>query len=189
MKLKPYEQGYLDGYCGIYSIINACRLIDPNLTEEEAGILFRKIMQYVETQKKLSLVSTGGLCTKDMEKLLKEFLPKAHRIAASRPFRRSNGMSKAAFFQAIKDYLEGGKGRAVIAYVRTVAWDHWTVVRKIKQGEVICFDSAAMDRFRKDLCRVGLMRHGNTRVFIPGRTFFLWSTVKKKSGKEGRRRP
>lgn len=189
MKLEPYEQGYLDGYCGIYSIINACRLIDPKRTEEEAGILFRQIMKHVETHKKLSLVSTGGLCTKDMEKLLKELLPTAYGIAANRPFRRSNGMGKAAFFQAIKEYLEGGKGRAVIAYLITEEWDHWTVVKGFTNKEINFFDSASINRLRKDQCRIGLKKQGGLRVFVPSRAFFLWSTVKKETGKRGRRRP
>jgi hypothetical protein len=146
-------------------------------------------MRHVETHKKLSIVSTGGLCTKDMEGLLKDFIPKAYRVAAHRPFRRPGDIGKEAFLQAIKDYLEGGKGRAVIAYLITEDWDHWTVVKGITPKGITLFDSASMNRLRKDRCRIGLKEQRGLRVFVPSRAFFLWSTDRTDSGKGSRRRP
>ena len=40
--MKPYQQGYLDGLCGAYAVINAVRLVSKNLTTEEKIRAFRK---------------------------------------------------------------------------------------------------------------------------------------------------
>ena len=47
MKLKPYEQGALDSLCGIYSIVNAMRVI-RGLNNEESQELFKQIIGYLE---------------------------------------------------------------------------------------------------------------------------------------------
>lgn len=39
-KLKPFSQGDLDGLCGIYSVVNAIRLLCPEIRKEQSGELF-----------------------------------------------------------------------------------------------------------------------------------------------------
>jgi hypothetical protein len=34
-QLKPYQQGRLDGLCGVYALINALRLLCPRLDEND----------------------------------------------------------------------------------------------------------------------------------------------------------
>jgi len=187
MGLKPYIQGDLDGYCGVYSIVNASRLIHRDMTDEKAELLFRRIMIHVEQRKKLSLVSTGGICIKDMEALVKELLPKDVKITGRKPFRRSRGIRKAAFFKAIQEHLEGGKGRAVIANVRTDEWDHWTVVKSVSRKDILFFDSSSLNRLRRDRCRIGIKKQGSITMFLPRGVFFLWRIDGKGSGK-GRKR-
>lgn len=43
-KLKPFSQGDLDGLCGIYSVVNAIRLLCPETRKEQSGELFSALI-------------------------------------------------------------------------------------------------------------------------------------------------
>ena len=70
--MLPYEQGYLDGFCGIYSIINATRLVVRNMQEKEARKLFGKCMRHVEKRRSLGKVSSEGIDERDLWSILQK---------------------------------------------------------------------------------------------------------------------
>jgi hypothetical protein len=39
-RLKPYRQGRLDGLCGLYTLINALRLLCPKVDEDACERVF-----------------------------------------------------------------------------------------------------------------------------------------------------
>ena len=49
--MNPYQQGYLDGFCGVYSIVNAARII-KGWNEEQCLDLYEKILVHL-TKKKI----------------------------------------------------------------------------------------------------------------------------------------
>jgi hypothetical protein len=49
--MEPYKQGDLDGLCGIYSIINAVRLVHKGLTDDDCDELFQKAFICLERRK------------------------------------------------------------------------------------------------------------------------------------------
>ena len=44
-RLQPYQQGRLDGLCGIYSLVNAPRLLYPKLDKNACEKVFRAMIK------------------------------------------------------------------------------------------------------------------------------------------------
>lgn len=58
---RPYRQGDLDGLCGLYSTVNAVRVLCPEVDTEAAGALFATLMQGLnEAGAAAEDVVTGG---------------------------------------------------------------------------------------------------------------------------------
>ena len=51
--MDPYEQGGLDGLCGVYSIINASRIIN-SFNSKECQELFEEIIKFLDSERSLS---------------------------------------------------------------------------------------------------------------------------------------
>jgi len=47
--MKPYRQGALDGLCGVYSIINAVRIVN-GIDDEDSEDLFQAIISYLDRE-------------------------------------------------------------------------------------------------------------------------------------------
>ena len=54
MKIRPHEQGALTSLCGIYSIVNAMRVV-RGLSNEESKDLFEQIINYLEENRNLAV--------------------------------------------------------------------------------------------------------------------------------------
>ncbi len=73
MKLKPYEQGALDSLCGIYSIVNAMRVI-RGLSNEESQELFTHIIRYLEDNRNLAVTLAQGISITVMGSIFKDII-------------------------------------------------------------------------------------------------------------------
>ena len=63
-ELKPLEQGDLDNLCGLYSVINAVRLVvypDQILTQGELGRLFERGLSTLGHKRKLKMTVAYGI--------------------------------------------------------------------------------------------------------------------------------
>ena len=58
--MSPYEQGGLDGLCGVYSIINAARIVN-GFNDEVCQEIFFEIIQYLDSKTSLSKLVIHGL--------------------------------------------------------------------------------------------------------------------------------
>ena len=61
--MKSYQQGGLDSLCGIYSIVNAERIINGTTTEE-SDALFSKIISHLDQNKRLRSILASGMLLK-----------------------------------------------------------------------------------------------------------------------------
>ena len=74
-KKIPYRQGWLDGACGIYSIVNAYQtLYSTSLKEDE--FLFREILEFLDHKNILKKGFWDGLVFKNMKMVINEVFPK-----------------------------------------------------------------------------------------------------------------
>jgi len=174
MKLLPYKQGYLDSLCGIYSIVNATRLIMRNMREEEAEKLFIKCMRHVAKRKSMGKVTTDGITATDLWNILQKCVLTNYSINIERPFHRNGNISTKDYLRELREYLEAGGKRSVIISVQCgVWWDHWTVIRSITAKQISFFDSAMMKRINTARCIVNKLNKNKPYLFTPEMTFFL----------------
>jgi hypothetical protein len=169
--LSPYEQGYLDGLCGIYSIINAVRLL-AKIDEEEATCLFKSILRHVEKSKKLSHILTEGISPSDMNDLLRRIVTRRYPIDWQRPYFRTGRPSVNAFWDRIVDFMKEDTNRTVILWMEHNDWDHWSVVKSLTATKMTFFDSAGFNVIARG--RSGTAK-GTSRSYIlkPSNAFFL----------------
>ena len=66
---RIFTQGYLDGFCGVYSIINADKILNKS-SENDSQLLFNKIVSHLSHRKKLKEVLLYGINHKLMTDIL-----------------------------------------------------------------------------------------------------------------------
>ena len=174
MKLLPYEQGYLDGLCGIYSIINATRLIVKDMRKSEAMKLFGKCMRHMEKRSSLGKVSTSGINGNDLWSILQTCVLANYSINIERPFYRDGKISANSYVKELTDYFgEGGK-RSAIINIESREWEHWTAIKSITRKQIMLFDSCCLSAVNTARCAVGKKTKEKPYRFTPARTFFLY---------------
>lgn len=173
MNMLPYEQGYLDGLCGVYSIINATRLLVKTISEEKCMKLFRECLTHMEKKKSLSKVITAGISKSEVWSILKNVVMVNYSITCKNPFRGVNKMNVEDFFGEIQTFLEADEKRAVIVGFYCPDWDHWTVIRSVSPKRVSLFDSSMMKTINISRCALGKKSKGKPYKFVLKETFFL----------------
>src|SRR3954452_23277451 len=70
-RLTPYQQGRLDGQCGIYALINSLRLLCPRLDEDACERVFFALIRARTRQTASPLaVIAAGLSRRELLKLI-----------------------------------------------------------------------------------------------------------------------
>ncbi len=174
MNLLPYEQGYLDGLCGVYSVINATRLIFKGMSEEECMKLFGACMRHIETRKSLGKVSTGGVGKEDIWSILRKVVMQKYEIHVKRPFAKNGNHSTRDYFNVLHDYFNKGNKRAAIIGVLSDDWDHWTVIRSLSPKRIILFDSSMMKSININRCTIRKANKRKPYLINIQDTFFLY---------------
>jgi hypothetical protein len=172
--ILPYEQGYLDGLCGIYSIINATRLIVNDMREEEAMKLFSKCMRHVEKRKSLGKVSTEGVNEKDIWSILKKVVIVDYGVKVERPFYNAGELSVYDYFLELSEYFGKDGKRSAMICVEREDWDHWTVIRSLTMKHLKLFDSSMMKTINTSRCVTDKPTKKKPYLVNPKVTFFIY---------------
>ena len=156
---RPYQQGELDGLCGVYSVINAVRLLCPELTGSDAEYLFDRIVQSLDgAVANPTACIVGGVGLRLVRCLLKEI---AAELAAEydvtlrvrrlpRNVRQSRSIS--VVWQELTDTLSPTCVAIIGIYGRR---SHWTVAQSAAEARLQLFDSCKMRTLRRSDCTVG----------------------------------
>jgi hypothetical protein len=157
-RLLPYEQGHLDGLCGLYSIVNATRFalrtaefrrpyLSPrprSLSEAEAELMFLALIRGLIRSPRLFDAFIKGINSRELSILLRladEWLRKrrAVRLLAKRPLYRCGPIRTKTMLRRISSHL-AERGTAVIVGANP-PWRHWTVVTHVAGSRLRLFDS------------------------------------------------
>ena len=159
MPIDTYQQGDLDGLCGVYSIVNAVRVLCPELNQEKAEWLFALLLQALsDAGVDVSIAVTGGIGRANLGRLIKvaiayladEFeiklivrrLPKALRLTSNL------GELWQAFEAALSPTCVAIIGIAGIH-------SHWTIAAHVTPKQVRLYDSGRITILQRGLCTVG----------------------------------
>ena len=143
--LKPYEQGSLDGLCGIYSVVNAVQLViyPERLTRGAALTLIETGFVELQRMRKLHTTLVSGI-----------YLP-AWRKAAAAMIHRANVLLDTHLLLEPVVLKRGSTADRAVRHIRHALWhgrpvlvqldgalNHWTVVARYSPTRLSLFDSA-----------------------------------------------
>src|SRR3990170_1597387 len=84
--MPPFQQGGLDSLCGLYSIINAERIINHS-SDEETQMLFNDLIHYLSRRGLLSRFLIGGIMHTEMLVILNKVVGKQRISNVQIPWR------------------------------------------------------------------------------------------------------
>lgn len=145
----PYQQGRLDGLCGVYSLINAYRLVVPSLSHDDAKWLLYECMEKLTGMGSLPETITDGMGINALIKLRREvFTPCYPEVSVTRPFARQRAVMLDAYWSTLSQFF-GKRNQAVLIGVSSQRRDHWTVIRAMTLKQLHLFDSDGLTLINK----------------------------------------
>lgn len=173
MRLKPYEQGKLDCMCGIYSVVNAARII-RNLNDDQSQELFKQIVFYLKDIKELPTILTEGMNIHVLGGILREVISEG--IQRSIPFHKKPQIGIGDFWVEMMQFLNEGEDlgeRRTILLSLDGAHEHWTVIRSMTGRGITLFDSDGLKHLSRRACTTIKATASRPHRLCPTQTYFL----------------
>ena len=168
--MLPFEQGGLDSLCGLYSIVNAERVIN-NTNNDDSLALFNEVIAFLSKKRQLSGILVDGMYLKNVKCVLENVV--GDRIPYQRlPFAGRPNPELDSFWKEIQRFLSENPRRAVILSL-SGANDHFTVIRSISDKQMQLFDSDAWYRINRSNCTTTNQTKRRRHVLYPAQTYFL----------------
>jgi hypothetical protein len=168
--MLPFEQGGLDSLCGLYSIVNAERVIN-NTGKEDSLALFNETLAYLNKKRMLRDILIDGMYLKNVKTILENVV--GDRIPYQRlPFAGWPNPDLTTFWKEIQSFLEENPHRAVILSLSGVH-DHFTVIKGISDRQMQLFDSDTLLRLNRNNCTTTYQTKTRRHVLYPAQTYFL----------------
>ena len=171
----PFQQGGLDSLCGLYSIINAERMINRS-SDEETQQLFDDLVNFLARRKLLSKLLIGGIIHTEMLMILDKVVGKQRIANVYVPWRGVPNPDLTTFWKSMQAFLDGTPGRSIILGLQGYH-DHWTVIEKITNRSILLYDSALIKRLPRISCTTVYATYQRKHVLLPAQTYFLSNDV------------
>lgn len=169
-KLIPFQQGALDAFCGIYSLVNAEQLIN-NSDEKKSQELFNNVIFYLEKKKRLAEILTEGMLLKDLKLLLQNVI--GTRIPKTElRFQGVPNPSLEVFWQEVQQFLSSESHRAVILSLSGIH-EHWTTINRITDKQIKLFDSDGLKILNRGNCTTADATSQRHHEIWPAQSLFL----------------
>ena len=145
----PFMQGWLDSCCGIYSIVNANRIVN-NVSYDESQPVFNEIIKNLHKRKILKDVILEGINHRNFSNLMNAVGANLFPLmeANKKGFLKLND-----WWEYTKQFMEEKPNRAVILSIGGLH-DHLTVIQKMTDRMMILFDSDGLKTIRKSSCKI-----------------------------------
>jgi hypothetical protein len=169
--LPPFQQGGLDSLCGLYSIVNAERIINRS-SDEHAQELFDTMVHFLSRKRLLTRILLDGVIHSHMLLILEKVV-NGRVPAVEIPWRSQPTPELDSFWESMREFLDGTPGRAIILGLNGYH-DHWTVVESISRKSIFLYDSDRIRRLPRSECSTA--RHRRMHLLLPAQTYFLSRT-------------
>lgn len=142
--VRPFRQGELDGLCGVYAVINATRLLCPELDHADVAALFRRLIRTLSRRRiRLPDAVALGLDIRTVRALAFAACEYINdeldiRLKTRRPHKTSHACRMHRFWRTLQAEL--GKGNVVIVGL-SGHLAHWTVAYRMTDKSMRLADS------------------------------------------------
>jgi hypothetical protein len=168
---RPFEQGDLDGLCGVYAVVNAVRLTahpHRRLPTAECRELFAALLAELADEGRLRGFVAHGLGTRVLARLLRRagrWLRKRHGLALEvrRPFAKRDEPGPEACLRALAEHLARPGTAAIVG-----SDEHWTVVRAVTPKRLLLADSNGRRHFATATVSAAAGAGSASRPWLPG---------------------
>ncbi len=169
--LPPFQQGGLDSLCGLYSIVNAERIINRS-SDEDTQQLFDELIHYLSRRGLLTKFLIGGIIHTEMLVILNKVVGKKRISNVDIPFRGVPNPDLTTFWKSMQGFLDGTPGRAIVLGLQGYH-DHWTVIEKITNRSILLYDSALIKRLPRSSCTTVYAAGKRQHILLPAQTYYL----------------
>jgi hypothetical protein len=179
LQWEKYEQGDLDGLCGIYASLNGlCWLLrraNVPFSKDDAGEAFYKICKNLEP--KLADAVGEGITSRRLGSHVLEVIV---CVALEKKFplkrKRYNSCDPNTFWDDLSRDV-GGDNRSAVGIIRIGKGidreeDHWTCAWRVTGETIFLIDSGARKMLRRSKCVVGQAEPGFHRLY-PAESWLL----------------
>ena len=166
-EIKPFQQGELDWFCGLYSCLNALRLathavrpIPKSLTTK----LYQAGISYLDSEQAVGETATRGMESDRQRDLLAHLAGHIRKRGIETVIERP-ALSSGSKIASVFDWIEASiaKGAAVLVYLDG-SQDHYTVIAGIDDRHLHFFDSIGLRRIARAGCDT---RRGKRYIIDP----------------------
>lgn len=172
--MLQFNQGSLDSLCGIYSLVNAERIINQT-SEQKSKDLFGLIIKCLDRHpNSLSAVIISGMLRKHMKMILHEVLGDLITYQ-SLPFDGVENPDLSTFWEAMTHFLDQNEDveNKVVLLSLSGKHDHWTVVKMISEKQIQLIDSDGLRTVNRKNCTTSYQMGCRHHILCPAQTFFL----------------
>ncbi len=166
--LPPFQQGGLDSLCGLYSIVNAERIINHS-SDQQAQELFNNMVGFLSRKRMLARILIDGVVHPQML-LTMQTVVNGRIPRLEIPWRGVPTPDLDTFWQSMRGFLDGTPGRAIILGLNGFH-DHWTVIHNITSKSIFLYNSAQIPRLKRERCSTA--RNRRKHLLLPAQTYFL----------------
>jgi hypothetical protein len=152
-RIKPYRQGHLDGLCGVYTLINALRLLCPRLDEDTCERAFCALIRARQAASPLAVIS-GGLSRRELLRLIglwQRFAAKEFGITLTVSRLKASEPTLRGIWRGLSRVLDG-KSVAIIGLDGVER--HWTVAYAATPRTLRVADSSGLRMIFRSQCTV-----------------------------------
>lgn len=171
MGSKPFQQGDLDGLCGVYALVNAVNYLCGPLSNREARQLFKQILAYLEGKAPLASRCSNGIVINEVAGILKTVICKQYPIQRFKPFHRLPGVNKQRYIQTLSEFLD--EPNSIVFLALEGHHGHWTLVYRITGKRLLIYDSGAIRYVLIQSCSMVSDRAEKRHWLMPAHTYLL----------------
>lgn len=146
---RAFTQGALDSLCGMYSIINADKIINKS-SKEESQELFNSIILYLARKKMLTGVIIEGTDHNVMKTIMKNVVKDRIPLQITNKRRFKN---LRQWWEYSRNFLEEAEGRAIILSLGGKDY-HLTTIQEMSERRMLLLDSSWYIHIKKSECRL-----------------------------------
>jgi hypothetical protein len=148
----PHQKGAMDGLCGVYSIINAMKIVRADFLNE-SKVLFESIIDHLTEKRNLNEIIKNGMTIGILYNIINDLIPRG--IPRSRPFLNRDATLSEVWGEIQTHLEEPATGIGAVILALQGKHDHWTVVRKVVNDTLILEDSNGLFKLSRDKITLG----------------------------------